>query len=365
VSRVIQNSYTSADVERLNRVVERLGSGAFPVLDQQFSFQLAVSTDVTRPASKTEQCLYVEWGGAHFEIRLPGEFAARLYRHALAEEPPLTLPAPLATALVDMALEAPITHLETLSGRKVRLVPNRPQADLRYVFDVTLESQTSGELVALRLATDSAGLILLALLARRAPDPVLAPPPDDLPIVLRFELGYTDVRYGALRGLAPHDLILLDQAFATPKEPSVAVRTGTTGQFMARLAGTTLTVQGVLENAMPDHIDPAASAAPLTSLDDLGVRLTFDVGEKTVTLGELRGLKAGHVFQLGREPQRLVTIRANGRPIGHGELVTVDDRVGVAVHELLISGVRMPAPTQLLSTLPDTPVTAPASARPI
>lgn len=365
MNRIVQTGYSHADADRLNRVVERLGQGAFTLLEKPWSFQLSVATDIAKAAAKTDQPIYAEWGGAHFEIRLPGEFSARLYRHALDEDPPLTIPAPLASALMDMALEPAIQYLETLSGRKVRMVPNQPQADWRYRFAVTLESQSSGELVAATLATDSAGLILLTLLARRAPEPNLAPLPDDLPLVLRFEVGYCDVSYGLLKGVATHDLLLLDQAFANPGEPTVSVRTGITGQFIGRLTGTTLTVVSALETAMPDHVDPAASGAPLNSLDDLAVRLTFDVGERAISLGELRALKVGHVFQLGREVDRLVTIRANGRPIGQGELVAIDDRVGVAVHELSISGVRMPAPTQLLNTVPPEAPVSPAAARPV
>jgi type III secretion protein Q len=335
--------FPAADVDRLNRIAERLSGGQLTILGQAFRYELQWLAQNPPAATKAEQCLFIDWGGAHFELRLPADVAARLYAHALGEEPPLALAAPLATALMDMALEAPMTALETLSGRRVRLSPQRPSADFRYAYSLVLDSVTSKELIAATVLCDSAALILLTLLARRAPEQSEPEPPADMPLVMRLEVGYSDLRYGDLAGLAVNDLIVLDQAHVNVSKPSIVGRVGVTARVTGILENGHLTITSLLESAMPEHIDPAASGAPLTSLDDIAVRVTFDVGERMLTLGELKAMKVGHVFNLAREPQRLVTIRANGRPIGHGELVAIDERVGVAVHELLLSGVRVPS----------------------
>ncbi len=87
---------------------------------------------------------------------------------------------------------------------------------------------------------------------------------------------------------------------------------------------------------MPDTPAPLAqSDAPESiPLDDMEIRLAFDLGHKTVTLGRLAALQPGQVIGLDVPDPRLVAIRANGYLVGRGELVRLDDRVGVRVVEM-------------------------------
>lgn len=71
------------------------------------------------------------------------------------------------------------------------------------------------------------------------------------------------------------------------------------------------------------------------ALASVPVALDFEVGSLSVALGTLAGLKPGYVFQLpGRLEEARVIIRANGVRIGSGELVAVDDVLGVQVHSI-------------------------------
>lgn len=86
---------------------------------------------------------------------------------------------------------------------------------------------------------------------------------------------------------------------------------------------------------------PAAARAPepprrsaAARLETMPVRVTFDLGQRSLTLAELREIGPGHVFELGRELRRCVQVRANGRLIGEGELVDVDGRLGVSIQSL-------------------------------
>jgi type III secretion protein Q len=80
--------------------------------------------------------------------------------------------------------------------------------------------------------------------------------------------------------------------------------------------------------------DDAAASLPLDRLDALEVTLRFEVGELSVSLGELKGLNPGHVFELGhalnRSPVRII---AHGNVLGKGYLVAVGDQLGVRVSE--------------------------------
>ena len=91
-------------------------------------------------------------------------------------------------------------------------------------------------------------------------------------------------------------------------------------------------------STLSEEESPAAQeeerAAPL---DEIEIRLAFDLGEKTLRLRELSSLQPGQVIPLDAPPARLIAIRANGRLIGRGELVRVDARVAVRVIELASS----------------------------
>lgn len=59
--------------------------------------------------------------------------------------------------------------------------------------------------------------------------------------------------------------------------------------------------------------------------------MSFDLGERMMTLSELRTLAPGYVIELGRDIRRAVTIRVNGRKIGEGELVDIDGYIGLSL----------------------------------
>ncbi|MDD4932845.1 MAG: FliM/FliN family flagellar motor switch protein, partial [Methylacidiphilaceae bacterium] len=77
-----------------------------------------------------------------------------------------------------------------------------------------------------------------------------------------------------------------------------------------------------------------------SSLEEVPISLSFELGRRKVPLGELETLKEGFVFELDREAKRPVLILPNGRVIGTGELVKVGERVGVRVAELGVDPVQ-------------------------
>ena len=80
--------------------------------------------------------------------------------------------------------------------------------------------------------------------------------------------------------------------------------------------------------------DPSAAKG---GAERLPVVLDFDLGRTTVTVAELESWQPGAVIALdlpapgdGVE----VTVRANGAVVGVGDLVRIDDRVGVRLTRL-------------------------------
>lgn len=91
---------------------------------------------------------------------------------------------------------------------------------------------------------------------------------------------------------------------------------------------------------------PSAEAQPVQELaspiaqklDELEVLLSFEVGEKALTIQALRSITQGFTFELENPVQKPVIIKLNGLPIGQGELLQIGEKVGVRVIEFSHNG---------------------------
>ncbi|MDR1435333.1 MAG: FliM/FliN family flagellar motor switch protein [Puniceicoccales bacterium] len=68
-------------------------------------------------------------------------------------------------------------------------------------------------------------------------------------------------------------------------------------------------------------------------LEKMPIVLTFETGRQKITIGELEKIKEGYTFECGNPANSPVTICANDTPIGTGELLDIDGRIGVRVIE--------------------------------
>src|SRR5262249_42270091 len=66
-----------------------------------------------------------------------------------------------------------------------------------------------------------------------------------------------------------------------------------------------------------------------SDLDDLPVRLVFELGRVELSLGELQRLAPGALVPLARPLDEPLDIIANGRRLGRGALVQIGDSLGV------------------------------------
>lgn len=73
----------------------------------------------------------------------------------------------------------------------------------------------------------------------------------------------------------------------------------------------------------------------MKNADEITVRLTFELENREITLGELKSLEPGWTFKLNTDPAEPVTVRANGRPVARGRLVDVGGSIGVQLIEQL------------------------------
>ena len=79
----------------------------------------------------------------------------------------------------------------------------------------------------------------------------------------------------------------------------------------------------------------AAVAANLRLLQDVDVKLTVEIGSTTLSLRELLALGESSIIELDRQAGDLLDVFVNGTLIGRGEVVTVGERFGVKLLELV------------------------------
>jgi flagellar motor switch protein FliN/FliY len=79
----------------------------------------------------------------------------------------------------------------------------------------------------------------------------------------------------------------------------------------------------------------AGFAANFRLLQDVDVKLTVEIGSTQLSLRELLALGESSVIELDRQANELLDVFVNGTLIGRGEVVTVGDRFGVKMTELV------------------------------
>lgn len=352
---------SSAEAGYFTRLSRHHGHGTFRFLGAEWSVQLfPAAGDAPPPDTVDPVYLTVDLGGARLTLSIDGA----IYREALRTvDPggePAAMPAPLRLALGELALSELTSALQDTFGHAVELIASDehpPERLGRHRIDLHLHRTGSDRSLHGSLFLDARGLSVIAELASRLPQAEASPEDAwrNLPLPMRLDVGWTDMPLSDLRGLAVRDVVLLDQTTLLDDNRLTLRADGLTA-LKARLDGSTLIIEDIVRSTMTEDPaapeiapetpakDPAAEAgeapeaAPaepmLDTLDAISVRLTFDIGQQTLTLGDLRTLTPGATFDLGRTPHQAVNIRANGALIGTGELISIDDRVGVRVATL-------------------------------
>ena len=85
----------------------------------------------------------------------------------------------------------------------------------------------------------------------------------------------------------------------------------------------------------PINMGDATLAANFRLLQDVDVKLTVEIGSAELTLRELLALGESSVIELDRQANELLDVFVNGTLIGRGEVVTVGERFGVRMTELV------------------------------
>ncbi len=162
-----------------------------------------------------------------------------------------------------------------------------------------------------------------------------------VPVTLASRVAFTQLALGALKNVRLGDVILAD-ATAGPGRVFVVAgeRLAASGVWRDR----TVTLQerpkkiasidgGAWSMSSAGNLDGTPAAAD-AELDDIQIKVFFELGRKEVPLGELRSLIPGYVFDLNRDQRTAIDIYAGTQRVGSGEIVQINGVLGVRVTRL-------------------------------
>ncbi len=306
--------------------------------------------------------LISHFGDSHQMVtRMPRPLAARCVGPLLGYSPKLE-PSPEELTRVDLAILQP--YLEALAdsalgvlfgshGRHQMLPAGGPQPQLvseSFAIAVPLWSSTSPHSIMMAIPT-----VAWHNNHTANTDPIRLKHSQlyALPVQLEAILPAPSLELAELQTMAQGDVLLLPNGSKMIVHLQVAGRTLAAGQpgaqgrqLSVRLLETNTysgsqTAMKKYPNTTPQSEQPLPSAQSLeairtdeTSLESPGtipVQLQIRLGQVVMSLGELQELRAGAVVSLGRNLDDPVEILAGNKLVARGEIVAVEDQLGVRI----------------------------------
>ena len=338
---------TRNEVQARNLLAQRAQACAVTLGGQAWELSLepwAVGAPLS-PPSTGDWLAQLQWAGAAFDVRLPASACQSWMAAAFPGLDLPGLPEPFAAAALESALTSLMTSPRVLQRGPARLEALRKQAAaggraLAHHFGLSLRQGDA--VVHGALSTDALGLMLMAGLVSGLPEAANGIDDDTLPMRLRVEIGTTVLSADELAALMPGDTVLMQHSWVN-QNGELWLGWDRIGfkASMDDLNPTQLTVTQAMDSRgllMPTPADTPNTSQQPVSLDSVPVRLSFDLGERSLSLGELKALQVGQSFDLVQPLSGAVQLRVNGALIGSGDLVEIDGQIGVTITALGTKG---------------------------
>jgi len=94
----------------------------------------------------------------------------------------------------------------------------------------------------------------------------------------------------------------------------------------------------LLEGGAPADADAKRAASDLEAVFDVPVTVSAILGKSAMEVSQLLKLGKGTVVELDRKVGEAIDIYVNNRLVARGEVVLVEDRLGVTMTEIIKSG---------------------------
>lgn len=254
----------------------------------------------------------------------------------------------LTALLVEAALAERITVLEENIGGEFNLMRLCPIEKHPGLADLGLSIIHEGANIAYPGIIFASAPLLSALARQWEQRPMIGFDPSPLQFILASRAGYIDLTVSALSMLTIGDAMLFDRV-ARAGGAAIALQESFHAPAYFDKAGALMLTEAFSRNRndhnafgdflmeQDDDTRPVEALAE-ASVEDLPVRLIFEIGRMELSLEEVRKLSVGAPLPLPRAQTSAVDILANGRRIGAGEMVMIGDQLGVRVTRLVGHG---------------------------
>lgn len=249
------------------------------------------------------------------------------------------LPEEIRGIALEASLENLLDRIDGFSGAASTIdrVSEKKEPDpMGLTVDFSLIRKNDGNHARGRIQTDAAGLEWIAAMLGRLPAKILKPF-NHLPVSGRIEIGRASLSMAEINNLEPCDILLSEDAW-TQDNPEIRI-CFSPGLVLAgdlvqpdRILIQEVTTDKGKTNKMTQQQKSTAGRSDLP-VGDIPVKLVFEIGQTEVLMGELQQLQPGYTFKLDEslDLKKPVTIKANGVALGKGEIVLIDDRLGIRI----------------------------------
>jgi flagellar motor switch protein FliN len=338
--RLSLNKVPRSHVQQLNRVFKRRRAIEFDLGEDEYTINFIPFTQYQIKQEKI--CVRIN-NRFLFHLNLEVEF----FRNVLNDYPKVgnlsQMPAVLRKIALEVAAERLFDRFDHHFNCKSSIIP---LSDIRWSdylkYDLFFEiiKKTDRTRFCGSIKTNRSGIDWIVEQLDRLPEITLKNS-NQIPLEIFFEIGRTILSIKDLDDIEPGDIIILDSDSFLDKHQMV-IRMGPLALFSGSIdpAGKIKIEEKLLEN-MEEKMEETPSIDGTISkderdkqIDDIPVKLVFQLGETRMKFGELIRLQPGYIFAVETDINKPVTIKVNGRPVGKGELVEIGDSVGVRVLQL-------------------------------
>lgn len=242
-----------------------------------------------------------------------------------------------AALLLETAFEDDLEWIEGKLGERIAItsvapgdtVPGEPP----FAFVLTGKDETIGCVLNTNVARLAVRIgHLLDEIGKAGP-----PIPAEFPLPVCLRRGALTITLGDLRSLQADDVVLFHDAqeermaaliIAERLYAPVALTEGGPQLLAAPTAIAGSNWEWTMNQNTPP---PAGQTLEESTLDELPVALAFEIGRTAMPLGEVRQLAPGAIVALAEVKEATVDIIANGKRVGHGEVVRIGESLGVRI----------------------------------
>ena len=334
----IYKSVTVSQIEQENRIFGK--NPGFVIQSADETFRINIRPQTSLMLFKVVQTVFVHLDDvAGFELNLGNELLLQLATKEMPYEELLRLPVDVRAVALEVIFEQILDHVDQHSGGQSSFhspdhISHREALNFSYLL--TLTGQNNQERTLAQIRTDAQGADWLAAHLKRLPH-AIDNDLGSLPMTGRVEAGRTELSFTEVRNLAPFDIVMTDSLF-NQDNPEVRVRFSQQCVLIAAVVQPNqILIQDIhpfeteLPGMIPDEIEIHEPSGP--PLGDIPVELVFEIGAIRIPLGKLRQLQPGFTLQPAAsiDPHKPVIIRANGVAVGHGEIIRIEDRLGIRI----------------------------------